>query len=269
MSSECPNFLDTGPQSIFSGKFRHLLKIALAASALTMAACDDDETETPAPVGSGCVSVLDQHDQPMICTFDYELAPEGKTDAANECTDQGNLFLYEAPGQYKINAECGKLGKLVGHVDVDIDEGNNELYESRLIDSLCTDNQEFVADITHRTVTLNDHLGLSTATRCANWFEHNQLERIEVKDIRLDCDKTEVAAGEICDPVDGRDYLIPQAEPGTYANGEPTHLTFKANPDFVPPGKEATVNVTLRQMDGAQQELDVPIIIRGTETAGQ
>jgi|GEM_PF-4165636 len=292
MASECPKYLDSNPSSPLASRSRCLLTAVLAASALNMNGCSDDAVSfPPPPKGWGCVSVLDQSDKPMTdCSFGYEVPKEGR--AAGNCSN-GELFVYGAPGLYKVNAECGKLA---GHVEADIDEGANTTKKTHLIGSICTDGQEIVADRLHKIVELNDRLGSSSATHCDNWLTNPQLEKMEVVGIKLDCNEGTDAgapdaaadasnidggeggseagvdggmdagteAGTECDPISGRNYLEPLGTPGQYSDGKPINVMFNTAPELVPDGKSVTINVTLRQMEGAHQEIVVPIIIRSS-----
>jgi hypothetical protein len=305
MSSECPKTSDTSPNALLTSKWRYVLLAALSGTtSLPMLNCsDDDGTTTPPPKGWGCVTILDQQDKPMTvegsngagtdggvggaggaggstgvqsadCTTNYELPPEANSYGCAA----GQLLVYGSPGTQKVPLECGKTTdqKLVGHAIVDIDEGENKLYKTRVVGSMCTDGAQLVADPEHLYVKLNDHLGFSSPTVCGDWMDRVQLINTEVAKIELDCSQGAggsapdggTESGAPCDPIDGRDYLIPQGTPGQSSNGEPKHLTFKAAPELVPPGTEVTINVTLRQMNGAQQEIKVPIIIRGSEIVG-
>ncbi|HHA18542.1 MAG TPA: hypothetical protein ENK70_02430 [Methylophaga sp.] len=239
--------------------------------------------------GSSCVTVLNQNDEAMQnCrpTFEidqkildedaayFEKWGEGET-PENPCTDDEH-FVYGTPGTYNIGVECNEPAsesldkpedKLAGHVNVDIkgDEGVGEHSEhsSHLIDSFCTDGYEFVADPQNTSFMLNDHLGRSTATWCANEFSEQELLKIEVVDLVLDCSNL-----PDCDPTDGRHLLIPHGILGQYSDGNPKHLTFTAQTDLVPNGEEYIVWITLMYNGDPSQQYNVAVKIRGAGGAG-
>jgi hypothetical protein len=250
----------------------------LALLTIFIAACGgrDDEKclviPDPPVRGTVCVSALDQTDTVMTgCTFDFEVAEavlQQDEDYIERYGDPGTLgydpkacednalTIYGAPGQYNVHTECGKL---IGNLSVDLDKGKNAPFASRLIGSFCTDNTTFETDPQHPVVELQDHLGFSTATRCANWFDRPQFYNTEVVKMTLDCPDT----SNDCNPMDGRDYLIIMGKPGEYSDGKPKHLKLTAQNHLVPDGEEVTVKITLRQTNGPEQELEIPILIRG------
>lgn len=251
----------------------HVLMLALIA----VTACGDEEAPVipdPPPRGTICMSALDQTDTVMAgCTFNFEVDEAvleqdetyaelygggGSRYNPDACNDDqlDQLLIYGAPGQYNVHTECGKL---VGNLSVDLDEGENAPFASRLIGSFCSDGKQFKADPQHPVVELQDHLGFSTATRCANWFDRPQFYHTEVIKMTLDCPDT----SNDCDPTNGRDYLTVMGKPGQYSDGKPKHLMLTAQTHLVPNGEELTVNITLRQTDRPEQELDIPILLRG------
>lgn len=280
--SETPTYRESNQWSDWAKRSRHLILAALVAGPTTLAACGSGSDQPPSspPKGWGCISILDQQDRQMDdCTFDYEPPAEGK---ANDNCSPGQLYAYGSPGTFKVNAECGKL---TGYVSENILEGANDLCKSRLVGSFCSDGQELVADPLHQIVSLNDRLGTSTATRCANFYDNLGLRTIEVASMLLDCGQNpgdagteadgsseggaDASANPDCDPIDGRNYLTPLGTLGQTCEGSPIHLTFKAATELVPDNGEVKVKVTVRQTTGTEQELTVPIFVRGRKTAEQ
>lgn len=242
---------------------RKLAFAVMGLTALNTVACsDDDDTcppvpadAQPAPVGYGCVSVLGQNNQQMNdCTFAYKLPKEGEELA--DCLP-GQLFLYGSPKDYAIEAECGEL---YGTVHATLDEGENDLQETRLEGSLCyNDEQSIEADPAHTVVRLADYVGRSTPTQCSNWITDTEERQINIVSRTLDCSGVK---GD-CDPVDGQDLLTPQGHNGQYAEGHPIHLNVIADTNLIPAGEKRTVVVTLRERLGHEQEIDIPVIIEG------
>jgi hypothetical protein len=259
---------------------RQLLYAVLVATALSNTACSEEDPDPPLR-GAICVYALDQEDNPMTnCDFNYKVnqaildedkcyaeeygtGKEGqyfynpdfcKCDTNDpEACKEDPLLIYGTPGLYRITAECGKL---TGRIDVDLSKGPNDSYESRLIGSFCTDEYQHIADPAHPTIKLNDHLGFSTDTWCANKLSKPQLVRTEVVDLALDC-----SGKSNCDPEDGRDLLVAHGTPGQYTDGQPKHLTFTARTDQLDDSDEETVFVTLKQKGGPIQQLAVPVTI--------
>lgn len=251
---------------------KHLLPLCSILLTLLLTACGDDPIPDPPERGFVCVTALDQDDQPMEgCYFDYEVEDtvfDEEVDYTERYGDPGTfiydeeacgeeqLLVYGAPGDYSIRAKCGKLE---GRLNVDLDEGENEEYSSRLVGSFCTDGSAFETDFHHNTVQLQDHLGFSTDTRCANWLTHPQRLSTEVTGMAMEC-------GGItdCNPQNAEDLLkLEEEEVGWYSKGVAMWLTLKAQTHLVPDGEERTVTITVRQGDDApQQEIDIPVLIR-------
>ena len=256
-SSSAPNHLTAGPASLearLHGRFRNLIKAALALTALNVAACGDEPHR-----GASCVTIVDHNNEALKdCEFGYNLPDEGQ---ANPCVgedgqpDQNQLFVYAEPGTHRIRGKCGTLN---GFVDVPVKENNTTQVTSRLVGSFGTDNFEIIADPSNYEFMLNDHLCWNNADWCATELSKPELVGTEVVDILKVCPES-----EDCNPLDGRELLEAHGTPGQYSEGNPKHLTFTTSVDRLADSEEVTVNIRLKQKDNPIQQLDYPVTLRG------
>ncbi len=257
---------------------KQLLPLFTTLLTLLLTACGDDPIPDPPERGYVCVTALDQDDQPMMgCEFEYETPdsifdeevdynemygdpgtfghPEDACKAdPNDENSFDKLLVYNKPGRHVIPTRCGTL---TGYLDVDLDEGENEDYSSRVIDSFCTDGVTFETDYHHNTVELQDHLGFSTDLMCSNWLTEPERLKTEVVKMSLDCSNP-----TDCDGLTAEDLLeIEKPEVGWTSQGVAQWLKLTAQTHLVPDGEERTVIITIRQESGPQQEMDIPILI--------
>jgi hypothetical protein len=216
--------------------------------------------------GTACFTVLDQYDKPFdSCIFDHDAVPGFVPRSAN-CDDGGEYFASE-PGTFLVPVQCGDLH---GRVEVKIYEGYHNVLASRLVGSFCTDPTPFVVSPAHSEVDLQDHLGFSSATSCVTSFDYEDVRATDVVDRQLVCDGL-----SDCNPLDGRELLVPLGENGMSSGGRAIHLTFEGRFDSMLPGETVVVNVILQQTtedDGSPasetpifQKLTVPILVTNAE----
>ena len=251
---------------------KQLLPIFTILLTLLLTACGDDPIPDPPERGLICVTPLDQNDEAINgCEFDYEVDEtlfDEEVDHTERYGDPGTfiykedactkdqLLVYGAPGEYKVRANCGKLS---GTLEVDLDEGENEDYSSRLVGSFCTDELVFEATPSHKFVELQDYLGFSSANSCNNWLTKPERLETEVVDLKLNC-----SGLDNCNPLDAENLLkVENEEVGWYTEDKATWLVLNAQAHLVPEGEERNVQVTLRQSQGPVQELDISVLIRG------
>ncbi len=240
----------------------HILCLTLAA--LLIGACGDngsDDCDNCQPVGWVCMQILDQQDQHMDCELSYNFGPDtqGYEDSA-ECQIEGQrlMLIHGRPDTYRINAQCGDL---FGHVDVPLEEGDNGLFSSRLVGSLCYNAKDpIVMGPSRKTIQLSDWLGHSSHNRCQDWFDYEETYNTEVALIQLDCSN---ATGD-CEPNDSGKYLVATGEYGIISQGWPNSLDLQALPENVEPGTVVNLLVTIRQLRKPEQELSIPIAIQGS-----
>jgi len=229
-----------------------------------IAACGDNE-EPAIPSGTVCITVLDQYNKPMEdCDFSEYRPNEDYVPTANLTCGEGSKFIEDLAGEYEIPVKC-KAGALIGSVNFEIRDGEHRDLESRLIGSLCSKDTPLVVSPQHPVIDLQDKLGFSTDQRCSNWFERKEIDNTSIEDQLLQCNgMTE------CNPLDGRDILVPIGEFGDFFDNKPIHLSMEGKFARMTPGEEVTIMVTLLSKmkepgeDIIFQTLDIPILVRNS-----
>jgi len=232
----------------------------LLAITFSISACGDNDKDSP-PRGWACVEAVDQNDETMRdCHFDREVTPHILAQNAEfglstpDISCKNGYILFDAPGTHTIDAVCDNL---VGHINVDLQPGENNDWESRLFGSFCSNDKVHVVYPDYPRIHIKYEVGFSEEARCSNWIGTDEDSEIKLKadNILLDCTEE-----YNCDPQNGRKYLRVIGNADIYSGD----LILEANFEKIEHGKEIIVIISVRENGPHEQEVDIPIIIRNT-----